>query len=52
MSGQPVLDENVNINEVDDMFLAFTMVQQILTELSAATEKEKVAVITAAVLGC
>jgi hypothetical protein len=30
------------------VFLAFTVVQQIMTELSAATEKEKVAVITKA----
>jgi hypothetical protein len=30
-----------------DMFFAFTMVQQVMTELSrAATEKEKVAIIT------
>jgi hypothetical protein len=44
--------EDASINEVDDMFLAFTMVQQILTEFSAATEKENVAIITTAVLGC
>jgi hypothetical protein len=32
------------INETDDVFLAFTMVQQIMTELSdAATGKENVA---------
>jgi hypothetical protein len=32
--------QNVNINATDDAFLAFTMVQQIMTELSgAATEK-------------
>jgi hypothetical protein len=36
---------------MDDVLLAFTMVQQIMTELSdAATEKEKVAVITKSVL--
>jgi hypothetical protein len=41
---------NVNINAVDNVFLAFAMVQQIITELScAATEEEKVAVITKAV---
>jgi hypothetical protein len=34
----------------DDQFLAFNIVQQIMTELSgAATEKEKVALITKAV---
>jgi hypothetical protein len=38
--------ENVSINEADNIFLAFTMVQQILTE------KEKFAIITTAVLGC
>jgi hypothetical protein len=32
------------VNETDDVFLAFTVVQQIMTELSgAATGKEKVA---------
>jgi hypothetical protein len=37
--------KNVNINAMD-VFLGFTMVQQIMTELSgAATEKEMVAVI-------
>jgi hypothetical protein len=36
---------------MDDMFVAFTMVQQIMTGLSgAASEEEKVAVITKAVL--
>jgi hypothetical protein len=40
----------VHINTTDDVFLAFTMAQQIMTELSsAATEKEEVAVITKAV---
>jgi hypothetical protein len=40
-SGHSVQAKNVNSNAVDyDMFLAFTMVQQIMTELSgAATEK-------------
>jgi hypothetical protein len=38
--------KNVNINETD-VFLAFIMMQQIMTEFSgAATEKEMVAVIT------
>jgi hypothetical protein len=42
--------KNVNSNAMDDMFLAFTMVQQIMTELSGAvTEKEKVAITTKAV---
>jgi hypothetical protein len=43
--------KNVYSNAMDGhMFLAFTMVQQIVTELSGtATEKEKVAVITDAV---
>jgi hypothetical protein len=42
--------KNVNINAMDNVFLAFTVVQQIVTVLScAATEKEKVAVITKAV---
>jgi hypothetical protein len=41
--------ESVNINAMD-VFLPFTMVQQIMTELSdAAIEKENVAVITKAV---
>jgi hypothetical protein len=40
-----------NSNAMDDISPAFTMVQQIMTELSgAATEQEKVAVITKAVL--
>jgi hypothetical protein len=45
--------KNVNSNTVhDDMFLAFTMVQQIMTELSgAAKERENVAVVTKAVFG-
>jgi hypothetical protein len=43
--------KNVNGTATDDdMFLVFTMVQQIMAELSgAATEKGKVAVITKAV---
>jgi hypothetical protein len=47
-SGQSVQAKTVNINATD-MFLAFTVVQQIMTVLSgAATEKENVAVITKA----
>jgi hypothetical protein len=43
-----VQTKNKNINATD-MFLAFAMVQQIMPELSgAATEKQKVAVITEA----
>jgi hypothetical protein len=42
--------KNVNINATDDVFLAFTIVQQIMTELSGvAREKEKAAVIFKAV---
>jgi hypothetical protein len=43
--------KNVNSNAMDnDMFLAFTMVQQIMTVLSGAeTEKEKTAIINKAV---
>jgi hypothetical protein len=49
-SGQSVQAKNVNSNAMDDMFVAFTMVQQIMTGLSgAAPEEEKVAVITKAV---
>jgi hypothetical protein len=41
---------NVNSNATDDMFLAFGMLQQIMTELSgAATETDRVAVVTKAV---
>jgi hypothetical protein len=41
--------KKVNINATDDVFLAFTMVQPIMTELSGAmTEKEKDAAITKA----
>jgi hypothetical protein len=36
-----VQTKNVNINATDDVFHAFTMVQQIVTEVSgAATETE------------
>jgi hypothetical protein len=42
--------ESVNNNVMDNMFLAFTMVQQIMTELSGAMiENENVALITKAV---
>jgi hypothetical protein len=41
-SGQSMQEEIVNSNAMDDMFVAFTMVQQIKTGLSsAASEKEK-----------
>jgi hypothetical protein len=49
-SDQPMQEEIVNSNALDDMFVAFTMVQQIMTGLSsAASEEEKVSVITKAV---
>jgi hypothetical protein len=39
----------VNINATNNMFLAFTMMQQIITEpLGTVTEKEKIALITSA----
>jgi hypothetical protein len=45
-SGQSVQAKSVTINATD-IFLAFTMMQQIMTELSgAATEEEKLAIIT------
>jgi hypothetical protein len=41
-SGQSMQEEIVNSNAMDDMFVAFTMVQQIMTGLSsAASEKKK-----------
>jgi hypothetical protein len=51
-SGQSVQAKNVNtrITGMDDMFLAFAMVQQIMTGLlGAATEKGKVGDMTKAV---
>jgi hypothetical protein len=40
ISGQSVQAKNVNIHATDDVFLAFTMVQHIMAELSGAvTEK-------------
>jgi hypothetical protein len=49
-SGQSVQAKNVNSNGMDDMFVAFTMVQKIMTgPTGAASEEEKVAVITKAV---
>jgi hypothetical protein len=43
-------EEIVNSNAMDDMFVAFTMVQQIMTGLSiAASEEEKVSIITKSV---
>jgi hypothetical protein len=50
ISGRSVQAKNVNTNAMDYVFLAFTMVQQIMIELSCAvTGKGKVAVITKAV---
>jgi hypothetical protein len=49
-SGQSMPEEIVNTNAMDDKFVAFTMVQQIMTGLSnAASEEEKVSIITKAV---
>jgi hypothetical protein len=49
-SGQPIQEEIVNSSAMDDMFVAFTMVQQIMTVLSsAASEEEKVSIITKSV---
>jgi hypothetical protein len=48
-SSQSIKEEIVNSNAMD-MFVAFTMVQQIMTGLSsAASEEEKVSIITKAV---
>jgi Cdc6-like AAA superfamily ATPase len=50
ISGQSVQAKNVNVHAMDDIFFVFTMVQNIMTELSGAvTDEEKVAVITKAV---
>jgi hypothetical protein len=44
-------EESANSNAMDDMFVAFTMVQQIMTGLSrAASEEEKVSIITKSVI--
>jgi hypothetical protein len=49
-SGESVQAKIVNSNEMDNIFIAFTMVQQIMTGLSgAASEEEKFSVITKAV---
>jgi hypothetical protein len=49
-SGQSEQAKVLNGNAMDDMFIAFTVVQQIMTGLSgAASEGEKVSVITKAV---
>jgi hypothetical protein len=49
-SGQSMQEEIINSNAMDDMFVAFTMVQQIMTGLSsAASEEEKVSIITESV---
>jgi hypothetical protein len=46
-SGQSMQVETVNCNAMDDMFVAFTMVQQIMTGLpGAVSEEEKVSIIT------
>jgi hypothetical protein len=50
ISGQSMQDEIVNSNAMDDVFVAFTLVQQIMTRLSsAASEEEKVTFITESV---
>jgi hypothetical protein len=50
ISGMSVQARSVNMNATDGVFLSFNIVQQIMTELSsAATEREKIAVITKAV---
>jgi hypothetical protein len=50
ISSHSVQAKNININATDAAFIAFTVVQQIMTELfGAAIEKEKFAVITKAV---
>jgi hypothetical protein len=41
ISGQSVQAKNVNFNAMDDVFLALTMTQQIMTELSGAATEEK-----------
>jgi hypothetical protein len=49
-SGQSMQEEIVNSNAMDDMFAAFTMVQQIRAGLSsAASEEEKVSITTKSV---
>jgi hypothetical protein len=46
-SDQSMQEEIVNSNAMDDMFVAFTMVQQVMTGLSnAASEGEKDSIIT------
>jgi hypothetical protein len=51
VSGQSMQEEIVNSNVMDDKFVAFTMVQQIMIGLSsAASEEEKVSIITKSVL--
>jgi hypothetical protein len=49
-SSQSMQEEIVNSNAMDDMFVAFTIVQQIMTGLSGtASEEEEVSIITKAV---
>jgi hypothetical protein len=40
-SGQSMQEEIVKSNAMDDMFVAFTMVQQIMTGLSSAASEEE-----------
>jgi hypothetical protein len=42
-------EEIVHSNAMDDMFVAFPMVQQIMTGLSSAASEEKLSIITKAV---
>jgi hypothetical protein len=49
-SGQSMQEQIVNSNAMDDMFVAFTIVQKIMTRFSsAASEEEKVSFITKSV---
>jgi hypothetical protein len=49
-SSQSMQEEIVNSNAMEDMFVAFTMVQQIMTRpSSAASEEEKFSIITKSV---
>jgi hypothetical protein len=50
-SDQSMQEEIINNNAMGGMFVAFTMVQQIMTGLSsAASEEEKVSIITKSVV--
>jgi hypothetical protein len=49
-SGQSMQEETVNSNAMEDMFVTFTVVQQIMTELSSAvSEEERISIITKSV---